>query len=179
MTPKCGWETPDLTRVRPEQLWRAGRAILRALDAGDLESPACRVFQSEDVSEGALTTILAKDDLQVLERCRVLQSDGRTFRCPFHAHVLQGLLVFSDPRTEADQHAPNYVDPLWEAPYLAKLLVRGRVRTALDMGCGCGALGLIMASYAEQVTGVDFNPRAAVLSRLNAALNGIRNATFL
>jgi Methyltransferase small domain len=50
---------------------------------------------------------------------------------------------------------------------------------ALDLGTGCGTLALTAASRAESVIGTDINPRALDFCRINAALNGIHNVSFL
>jgi hypothetical protein len=50
---------------------------------------------------------------------------------------------------------------------------------ALDLGTGCGALALAAASYAESVIGTDINQRALDFCEINAALNGVRNVSFL
>jgi 16S rRNA (guanine1207-N2)-methyltransferase len=51
----------------------------------------------------------------------------------------------------------------------------------LDVGCGVGPLALAMAvaSPAARVWGVDVNPAALEVARLNARTNDVRNATFL
>jgi len=49
---------------------------------------------------------------------------------------------------------------------------------ALDMGCGAGACALYLAKHVRRSIGVDINPRAAILGRINAALNRIDNVEF-
>ncbi len=48
----------------------------------------------------------------------------------------------------------------------------------LDLGCGYGVLGIVMAARAPQarVTLIDVNPRAVALAKENATLNQIENA---
>jgi methylase of polypeptide subunit release factors len=58
---------------------------------------------------------------------------------------------------------------------LANFTVRRPVRTALDMGTGCGALALLAARHAEHVIAVDINPRALNFAAFNALLNGFSN----
>jgi SAM-dependent methyltransferase len=64
------------------------------------------------------------------------------------------------------------------AMLLARLTVRRRVRTALDLGCGGGFQSLLAARHAERVVGVDLNPRAVAFARFNARLNGVSNVEF-
>ncbi|MDR1800160.1 MAG: methyltransferase [Bifidobacteriaceae bacterium] len=49
--------------------------------------------------------------------------------------------------------------------------------TLVDLGCGWGPLALVMAKLAPQATvwGIDINPRALELTRLNAARWGLTN----
>jgi SAM-dependent methyltransferase len=51
----------------------------------------------------------------------------------------------------------------------------GLVDRVLDLGCGAGPAGLLLARAARQVVATDLNPRAALLARLNAAVNGVAN----
>jgi SAM-dependent methyltransferase len=60
---------------------------------------------------------------------------------------------------------------------LARMMIPSSGRV-LDLGTGCGVLALLAARHAEQVVGVDLNPRAVELARFNAALNGIGNVDF-
>jgi release factor glutamine methyltransferase len=45
----------------------------------------------------------------------------------------------------------------------------------LDLGTGCGLLGILAAKKAERVVAVDFNPFAIRCSKENSALNGLRD----
>jgi len=49
-----------------------------------------------------------------------------------------------------------------------------RREKALDMGCGCGILSLILAKYFKKVIAVDVNPLAVKYTILNAYINGCR-----
>lgn len=50
--------------------------------------------------------------------------------------------------------------------------------TVLDLYCGAGTITLAMARYARQAIGVEIVPEAIENARQNAAVNGIRNASF-
>jgi release factor glutamine methyltransferase len=45
----------------------------------------------------------------------------------------------------------------------------------LDLGTGCGILGILVAKKADQVVAVDLNPYAIHCAKENSALNGVRN----
>jgi SAM-dependent methyltransferase len=62
---------------------------------------------------------------------------------------------------------------------LANLTVRRPVRSALDLGTGCGLLAFLAARHAERVAAVDRNPRAVQVARFNARLNGLPNVECL
>lgn len=173
-----GKVVPTVPDARIGELAELGAALRRGLESEEGGYEALRVFDGERVRADKLERVLPKPQLRLLEDCRALFADSRDFISPFRLKSVEKLLVFSDPPVAAWRDLPHYVDPLWEAAHLRKLLVRGPVRSALDMGCGSGVLSLIMASYAEEVVGVDLNPRAIAFSRLNARLNGISNAVY-
>ena len=54
---------------------------------------------------------------------------------------------------------------------LAQLTARSPVRSALDLGTGCGVQALHLRRHSERVVGTDVNPRALRLATLTAALN--------
>lgn len=56
---------------------------------------------------------------------------------------------------------------------LAQLTVRRPVGRALDLGTGCGVQSLHLARHARAVVATDLNPRALILARLTADLNGV------
>ncbi len=56
---------------------------------------------------------------------------------------------------------------------LAQLTVRRPVGRALDLGTGCGVQSLHLARHAHEVVATDLNPRALLLARLTADLNGV------
>ena len=51
--------------------------------------------------------------------------------------------------------------------------------TVLDLYCGAGTIGLSMAKNAQEIIGVEIVPEAVEDAKLNAEINGIKNARFL
>lgn len=70
-----------------------------------------------------------------------------------------------------------YLGP--DSVLLARGTVRLKRRRVLDLCTGSGIHAILAAAHSDQVTGVDINPRALRFSRLNAALNGCPDVTFL
>ena len=56
---------------------------------------------------------------------------------------------------------------------LAGLAPRTQVRTALDLGCGCGIQTLYLLRHAEHVVATDISARALAFTAFNAALAGV------
>jgi len=56
---------------------------------------------------------------------------------------------------------------------LAWASVRRRVSRVLDLGTGCGVLGLLATSWSDRVIAIDRNPRAVQMTDFNARLNDI------
>jgi release factor glutamine methyltransferase len=48
----------------------------------------------------------------------------------------------------------------------------------LDLGTGCGILGILVANKADQVVAVDLNPYAIRCAKANSILNGVQNKMF-
>jgi SAM-dependent methyltransferase len=60
----------------------------------------------------------------------------------------------------------------------AAALPTRRLESALDLGCGAGAVAIVLSERAGRVVATDVNPRALEIARFNATLNGITNIDF-
>ncbi len=60
-------------------------------------------------------------------------------------------------------------DSLLLAKALEKLKLKGK--SALEIGCGCGFLSMLLAKRKADVTAVDMNPEAVEITKLNAHAN--------
>ena len=67
----------------------------------------------------------------------------------------------------------NVYEPAEDTFLLAENLVVGEHDVVLDMGTGCGILGVLAAKKARKVVAVDVNPHAVRCAETNARLNGV------
>jgi 2-polyprenyl-3-methyl-5-hydroxy-6-metoxy-1,4-benzoquinol methylase len=66
---------------------------------------------------------------------------------------------------------------LYAKEYCLRLLGDLRDKTILDVGCGEGEDGVILATLGARVTGLDISPGAIELAKQRAALNGVSDRT--
>lgn len=64
-------------------------------------------------------------------------------------------------------------EPAEDTFLLAENLVVDKNDVVLDMGTGCGILGILAAKKARRVVAVDVNPHAVRCAKMNAKLNGV------
>lgn len=95
------------------------------------------------------------------------------FVSPFTMALVSGLFLFADELWRGGE-AVMGLGPSTNS-LLAAAMPQKRVEAALDLGCGAGAIALVLARKAKTVVASDINPRAIALTRFNAALNGVPN----
>jgi release factor glutamine methyltransferase len=67
----------------------------------------------------------------------------------------------------------NIYEPAEDSLFFAENLIVAEGDYVLDMGTGCGILGIVAASKARRVMAVDINPYAVRCARRNAELNRV------
>ncbi len=67
----------------------------------------------------------------------------------------------------------NVYEPAEDTFLLTENLVVSEHDVVLDMGTGCGILGVLAAKRARKVVAVDVNPHAVRCAEMNARLNGV------
>jgi hypothetical protein len=123
---------------------------------------------------------IKKEILRDLLKSGILERDGEWLLSACQLMPFGELILACDSRRRAK--APT-ADLVLGVNQTTRLLARcsmfrpgGR---ALDLGTGCGTLALAAAPSAESVTATDINQRALNFCRINKALNGIHNVSFL
>jgi release factor glutamine methyltransferase len=81
-------------------------------------------------------------------------------------------VFFGDFAFFADE---NVYEPAEDSFLFAENLDVKEGERVLDMGTGCGILGIVAAKKASEVVAIDLNPYAVCWARENAALNGVRS----
>jgi methylase of polypeptide subunit release factors len=94
-----------------------------------------------------------------------------TSRCANRTLAVGGIAVYCAPRVfpHANRVTRRLVDAARE--------VQGEC--ALDLGCGTGVLGLVLARRFQRVVCVDRCPRAVACARANALIHGLRQISVL
>ncbi len=119
--------------------------------------------------------------LDRLDRLGLVESTAEGIRALVELFPYQNLILACDRKAEltAGHETLQVVGGVTvSTQVLANLTVRRRVRTALDVGTGCGIQALLAARHSEHVIGVDINPRALNFAAFNARLNGISNVEW-
>jgi SAM-dependent methyltransferase len=103
------------------------------------------------------------------------RAEGR-LASPFRLGLIGNALLFSDDLQQVEDGVMGAGKTT--RGLCAAALPTRRVESALDLGCGAGAVALVLSERATRVVATDVNPRALELARFNAALNGIANIDF-
>ena len=127
------------------------------------------------VGVGAARTALAPFEVDRLVALGLARLGGADIRPTVRLVPHGDYYIASDLQPEAGETPVDFV-PGIQAPsvMLAKLAVRRRARTALDLGTGCGIQALLAAKHCERVLATDVNERALEFAEFNARLNGVR-----
>ena len=147
---------------------------LRRLETRDAFATITKLFLlGATVDAGDVAAALEPLSAERLAAIGLIEVDGDAVRALARLAPHGDYYVGSD----VDAHANTPFDyvPGIQAPSvtLAKLAVRRRVESALDLGTGCGIQALLAAKHAERVVASDVNPRALAFTAFNARLNGI------
>jgi release factor glutamine methyltransferase len=73
----------------------------------------------------------------------------------------------------------NVYEPAEDSFFFAENLAIRDGGKVIDVGTGCGILGVIAAKKASRVVAIDVNPYAVMCARKNAEINGVADRVFL
>lgn len=91
----------------------------------------------------------------------------------------QILLVIDPPELLEQGVGPDFVSGLTNSTSALMCCTIGKPsRATLDIGTGSGVLAFLAAGYSERVCATDVNPRALIMARLNARVNGLNSIEF-
>jgi SAM-dependent methyltransferase len=127
----------------------------------------------------AVAAALAPMDPAAWADAGFLRIDGDAVSPLLKLQPIEGLVLASDTPRELLKGSGGRVDYVMGVGQSSLLIVNQGVRRtvgqSLDLGAGCGLLGLVAAGHSERVFATDKNPRAVAMTRMNAALNGLTN----
>jgi SAM-dependent methyltransferase len=157
-----------------DRLDDALRAPMRIWNARRMREPAAiaaRLFMLHD-AVGAEQARAALGALEPLLEGGLIEETRDGIESRVHLALAADVFCFGDLAAHGDA-----VMPLCGATLdlVRAAMPNQRVSTALDVGCGAGAVGLLLARAADRVVATDVNPRALAFARFNAALNDIGN----
>jgi len=118
--------------------------------------------------------------LEIMVDCGLLTSDGDSLAGAVMLTPCDEFLFAADLASRMSSAQSSDI-VLWPNPttrLLQLFCVRQPSRTTLDLGAGCGVLGVLAAAVSERVVATDLNPRAAEFTLFNAALNGVENLEY-
>lgn len=112
-------------------------------------------------------------------QAELIRPEGMLVAPAMQLYVNGRFIVANDiPRRVGDRFEIGADDVMVVGPTtlsLANLIVRRKITSALDVGTGCGFLGLTCGLHAQRVVCTDINSRAVEFTRFNAELNGLAN----
>ncbi len=157
----------------PSAFSRAYRALASARDR-ELYSA---FVLSESLGRESWARLIGEESLARWLDHRLLRELDGGLRCRFVALPVGRLVLLGDAlrpmlkrRVLIGQDSANMV------AFLERQQV-GRLDRYLDVGPGSGVILLALCDRAREAVGLDINPRAVEISRLNAELNGLTNCT--
>lgn len=158
-----------------------GRMSRRARDAGPLGLLIRAWLMNLPVEARAFADVMSPVGLDELDSAALIRIDGEHVRPMVQILPFRGYLLASDPPSFRNRGLqPDYVMGVGSSSItLANATVRRPATLALDLGTGSGVQAFLASAHAGHVVGVDVNPRAIALARLNARLSGVENTTFL
>jgi methylase of polypeptide subunit release factors len=131
----------------------------------------------ESLPTATVAGALEPVDVHDLARAGVLTVSDGLVRARVALQPFDGLIIASD-RLASRMRSDHVLNVGPATRMVAALSVRRPVEATLDFGTGSGVQAFLAARHSERVVGLDLNPRALRLARLNAELNGVDNVEW-
>lgn len=150
------------------------RRLFRDGDEAESRLLATMFEREAPTARSDVDAILDTGDIRCLVDLDLVRRHGERYLPLARIDRVDGLLVASDLRDRRRQ-ADFVVEPGPASFLLAGFVRRGHPGKTLDLGCGSGIQGLVLASAGGAVVAIDINPRAVGYARFNGAFNGFRD----
>ncbi|MCX8072751.1 MAG: methyltransferase [Candidatus Binatia bacterium] len=159
--------------------------LARLEGRSDATSVWLRLFWLEASVRAEIVASHAGPLLALGRKSGLLRQRGRFVQATLRAEAADGLVVWADRRF-ADPVRKALVrragDPVYppsaDSFQLAHILPPLAGSRFLDLCTGSGVIALIAAKARAKAVGVDVDPRAVTMARLNAAANNLRSVQF-
>lgn len=126
-------------------------------------------------------SLIREDILRLMLGCGLLREEAGQLAPNVMLTPCDDFYFAADPAARAN--SPDAASTvLWPNPttrLLQLFSVQNPSRATLDLGAGCGILGILAAPFSERITATDLNPRAAEFTQFNARLNGLESIECL
>jgi SAM-dependent methyltransferase len=134
---------------------------------------AARALMFGDPIDGAELSAAFGDLAGLVRESGFVRETPHGFVSPFCVTVVDDFYLVSDDLSQGGQ-AVMGLAPTTIALSIAAF-PRQQIGRALDLGCGAGAIALVLSKRSSVVVATDVNQRALALARFNARFNGIEN----
>ena len=129
---------------------------------------------------GAVGPFVPGPIVEIMLGCGLLTRDSGQLAATVMVTPCDEFLFAADPAARMNSpESSNIV--LWPNPttrLLQLFCVRQPSRATLDLGAGCGILGVLAAGVSERVIATDLNSRAEEFTLFNASWNGVTNLEY-
>ncbi|MEO1052064.1 MAG: carbamoyltransferase C-terminal domain-containing protein [Bacteroidota bacterium] len=134
------------------------------------------------VDQEAMSNLFSDHVMEALHLIGVISEDEGLWQSSVDVYCVSDLFITTDHRFLIKKDDRMNESPVMyigmDSKGLAHTAPRSKQNSVLDLCSGSGIQAIVASRYAEEVTGVDINPRAIRFARFNAQLNGVFNARF-
>ena len=173
-------ETPAL-RELPLRSGSSHALLEHMVDSSPVNTLLRWFFAGAPQSPEAVRPFIPESILQILLECGLLSlgSGGLTPNAMVTPCDEYYFAADVSTRMTSAQSADIVLWPNPTTRLLQLFSIRKPSRSTLDLGTGCGILGILARKFSDQVTATDLNPRAGEFTRFNARLNAADPVEYL